>query len=159
MEKSIKELMETPLPSLTEQRKLAYRPSIKEVNKLYDQLNKDIFQNKLVRPEIQLGIRRQCWGICLGYVKPRKPGTWCVIKLSDKWYCKQWLIAILAHEMSHQYQWDIIGPKRYLKGKDFLMSHGPTFFQHRDRMLKYNIPLKVSFRKSRWFRYQHIQYC
>lgn len=151
--------MATPLPSLTEQRRMTYRPSIKEVNKIYDLLNKEIFQNKLVRPEIQLGSRRMCWGICMGYVKPRDSGSWCVIKLSDKWYCKQWMIAIIAHEMSHQYQWDIIGPKRFSKGKDFLMSHGPTFFQHRSRMLKHNIPLKVSFRKSKWFMNQHIQHC
>ncbi len=159
MYKSLVELMETPLPSITEQRRLTYRPSLREVYRIYDLLNRKIFQNKLVRPEIELGIRRKCWGICIGYTKLRDSGSYCVIKLSDKWYCKQWFIAILAHEMSHQYQWDIIGPKRHRKGQDFLMSHGPTFFQHRPRMLKHNIPLRVAFRKSRWFMHQHIQLC
>lgn len=151
--------MDEPLPSLTEQKRLTYRPSLREVYRMFDLLNREIFQNKLVRPEIELGIRRQCWGICVGHTKPRQTGSYCVIKLSDKWYCKQWMIAILAHEMSHQYQWDIIGPKRFNRGKDFLMSHGPTFFQHRRRMLKHNIPLKVSFRRSLWFTHQHIQHC
>lgn len=159
MAKSLAELMDTPLPSLTEQKRLTYRPSLREVYRVFDQLNKEIFQNKLTKPEIELGIRRQCWGVCVGYVRPRETGSYCVIKLSDKWYCKQWMIAILAHEMSHQYQWDIIGPKRSRKGLDFLMSHGPTFFLHRDRMLKHNIPLKVAFRKGRWFRHQHIHLC
>ena len=159
MAKTLAELMDEPLPSLTEQHRLAYRPSLREVQRMYDLLNREIFQNKLKRPEIQVGIRRQCWGICHGYVKQRKTGSFCVIKLSDKWYCKQWMIAILAHEMSHQYQWDVIGPKRFNQGKDFLMSHGPTFFQHRNRMLKHSIPLKVSFRKSLWFANQHMHLC
>jgi len=159
MTKSLSELMEIPLPSLTEQKKLAYRPSLREVYRIYDQLNKEIFQNKLIKPEIQIGTRRQCWGICLGFSRIRKSGSYCIIKLSDKWYCKQWLIAILAHEMSHQYQWDILGPKRLTQGKKSLMSHGPSFFLHKNRLLKHNIPLKVAFRRSRWFAHQHIHLC
>ena len=159
MVKSLIELMETPLPSLTKQKRQTYRPNLREVYQIFDLLNAEIFQNKLVRPEIELGTRRLCWGICLGYSRPRPTGSYCIIKLSDKWYCKQWLITILAHEMSHQYQWDVIGPKRHKKGKNFLMSHGPTFFQHRNRMLRHNIPLKVGFRKKKWFEHQHIHLC
>lgn len=153
------EYMEQPLPSLTEQKRMCYRPSLEEVIEIYDLLNHSIFKNKLARPEIQLGTRRMCWGLCIGYVQNQPSGSCCVIKLSDKWYCKQWLVTIMAHEMSHQYQWDILGPKRYKQGQEFLMSHGPSFFVHRNRMLKYQIPLKVAHRKSKWFRHQHMCLC
>lgn len=159
MSKTLAELMNTSLPSLTEQKRLVYRPSMREVIKVYDLLNREIFKNKLKRPEIQLGVRRQCWGICIGYKRLRSTGSYCIIKLSDKWYCKQWMITIIAHEMAHQYQWDVIGPKREKRGKDFLMSHGPSFFLHRSKMLKHRIPLRVAHRRKKWFAYQHMHRC
>lgn len=159
MSKSLLELMYTPLPSLTEQKRLTYRPTEREVIKIYDMLNREIFKNKLARPEIQLGIRRQCWGICIGYYRRRKTGSYCIIKLSDKWFCIQWLITVLAHEMAHQYQWDIIGPQRERRGQEFLMSHGPSFFRHRKQMFKHHIPLRVAHRRSKWFKHQHIHLC
>ena len=157
--KTLKEHMATPLPSLTEQKRLAYRPNLREVHHLYNLINQEIFKNRLSRPKIELGIRRSCWGVCVGFTREKDNGSYCVIKLSDKWYCKQWLITILAHEMAHQYQWDVLGPKRNKKGLDFLMSHGPTFFLHRDRMLRNHIPLRIAHRKSKWFQHQHIRRC
>lgn len=159
MAKSLLELMYTELPSVTEQKRLVYRPSMREVNKIYDLINREIYKGKLIRPEIQLGIRRDCWGICVGYTRIRNTGSRCVIKLSDKWFCIQWFITVLAHEMAHQYQWDIIGPQREKRGQEFLMSHGPTFFLHRKMLRKHYIPLKVAHRKSKWFKHQHIHLC
>lgn len=157
--KLLLEHMADPLPGLTEQKRMCYRPDLEEVHKIYDLINQVIFKNKLIRPEIQLGTRRMCWGLCMGYACIRTGGSYCVIKLSNKWYCKQWLVTILAHEMAHQYQWDVIGPARWKQGQEVLMSHGPSFFVYRNRMLKYQIPLKITQSKSKWFRYQLMCLC
>lgn len=74
----------------------------------------------------------------------------------DKWYCRQWLITTLAHEMCHQYQWDIIGEQRISGGKDRLMSHGPSFFIFRDKLKDQGISLKTAHRSRKWFRYQNL---
>jgi hypothetical protein len=157
--KSLVELMLTPLPNITAQKRLTYRPSLKEVIKTYDLLNREIFNNELHRPEIQLGIRRKAWGWCQGFIKYRDTGSRCIIKLSDKWYCKQWMITVLAHEMSHQYQWDIIALQREEQGKDAIMSHGPSFFIYRKRMKEHGIHLKVAHRWRKWFKYQDFTRC
>ena len=152
-------LMATPLPSLYQQKRCTFRPSLSEVHEIYDLLNKSIYKNKLIRPEIQLGQRRQCWGMCIGYARYRDTNSRCVIKLTDKWYCVQWLVIVLAHEMAHQYQWDVISPKRVKQGKADLISHGPTFFQHRTKLKKAGIPLKTAHRTRKWFTHQDVHRC
>lgn len=159
MPTDLHELMATPLPCKSHQKRMPYRPSQREVHKIYDLINQAVFNGQLERPEIKLGRLRKAWGWCQGHRLPSGNGSYCTIKLSDKWYCIQWFIITLAHEMAHQYQWDILGPKRHNQGKDFLMSHGPTFFQHRKRMARHGIPLKVAFRTRRWFLYQSFKYC
>lgn len=155
----LEKLMSTPLPTKTKQKRCLYRPNLEEVYRLYDLINKEIFKNKLSRPEICIGPRRMCWGMCVGFHRTRSSGSRCVIKLSDKWYCIQWFVTILAHEMSHQYQWDILSPKRVKAGKDDIMSHGPSFFVHRSKIKKHSIPLKTAHSKNKWFKYQHMQHC
>lgn len=153
------DLMATPLPTKSEQRRMPYRPTKREANRIYDLINQEIFKGQLRRPEIQLGRIHNAWGWCAGNITPLKSGSYCTIKVSDKWFCVQWFIITLAHEMAHQYQWDILGPKRAQQGKDFLMSHGPSFFQHRKRLSKYDIPLKTALRTKRWFKHQNFKYC
>ena len=77
----------------------------------------------------------------------------------DKWYCKQWLITVLAHEMCHQYQWDVQGPKRLKAGKEPMLSHGPSFFVFRDKLAKHGIALKNSHSRRRWFKHQNFFKC
>lgn len=77
----------------------------------------------------------------------------------DKWYCRQWLIIVLAHEMCHQYQWDVVGEKRIKQGKNPIMSHGPSFFIYRDKLAKHGIPLKRWQRMRKWFRTQNVFKC
>ena len=74
----------------------------------------------------------------------------------DKWFSPQWLVTILAHEMSHQYQWDILGKQRLAEGKEKIMSHGPSFFVFKDNLAKYDIPLKTSHSQGKWFKYQSM---
>lgn len=158
---TLSELMREELPSIAYQKRLCYRTNRDEVIKLYRMINKVIFNNKLEMPIIEVMPRcRTYWGICFGsYEKINGEKSLCKIRLMDKWYCKQWLITTLAHEMCHQYQWDIIGEKRLKDGKERLMSHGPTFYVFRDKLAKHDISLKRSHGMKRWFRHQRFDKC
>jgi hypothetical protein len=150
------ELMQEPLPSISYQKKMGYRTYIDEVENLYKIININVFDNKLNMPEIIVkGRCRQYWGVCFGELeKPNDSNSYCRIKLMDKWFCKQWLITTLAHEMCHQYQWDITSEERKLEGKDPLMSHGPSFFIHRPKLSEHGISLKRYHGMRRWFKTQ-----
>lgn len=156
---SLRKLMSTPLPTITSQKRLCFRPSLSQIEQIYKLLNKEIFGNSLKKPKIYLTPRcRTYWGWCHGKIE-LKDGTYCEIKLMDKWYCIQWMITILAHEMVHQYQWDIYSSKRESNGQDSIMSHGPSFFQFKRKLARYRIPLKVSYSHNLWFETQDIRKC
>lgn len=160
---NLRTLMSEELPSRTFQKKLSYRTSEEEALALFKVINKEIFGNILPVPEFQVKPRcRKYWGYCIAQsVTLNKDSTKssCIIKLSDKWYCKQWFILTLAHEMCHQYQWDILGHLRVKEGKKPLMSHGPSFFLYRDKLMKHGIPLKRSHGISPWFSHQNLFKC
>jgi len=155
---NIAELMREELPPIAYQKRLCYRTNRDEVIGLYKMLNKTIFNNKLIMPEIEVMPRcRKYWGMCYGSLEmPTKTKSYCKIRVMDKWYCKQWLITVLAHEMCHQYQWDIQGMERLIRGKEPLMSHGPSFFVFKDKLKKHGISLKGAHSKRKWFRYQNL---
>jgi len=158
--RSLEEIMELPLPPIHIQRRLPYRPSKNDIRHVYEQLNWLVFDNKLRMPKLVLASNcRKYWGMCIAETSINYTGSYCTIKLMDKWFCPQWMVTTLAHEMCHQYQWDIDGPKRARKGKDFLMSHGPSFFAHRDKLSEYGISLKTSHRMKKWFRNQDLFKC
>jgi hypothetical protein len=153
----VRAMMATELPPKTLQRRMPYRPSLDEVEYTYSILNKYAFDNALRQPVIVLKQIPQAWGMCFGLVEEDEyTGSNCRIRLSDKWFSTQWMVTTLAHEMCHQYQWDINGPERAEHGKDWLMSHGPTFLEHRDRLSIYHVPLKVSHSKRLWFKHQDL---
>jgi len=104
---TLKELMATPLPPITYQKKLMYRPSLEEAIYTYN----------------------------------------------------QWFITTLAHEMCHQYQWDVQGIERRKIGKEPIMSHGPSFFELRDKLKKHGISLKSAHGRKRWFKHQDFFKC
>jgi hypothetical protein len=157
---SLQLLMRTPLPSITDQKKLLYRPTRSQVISLYNTINEHIFNNRLVRPQIEVASHcRKYWGVCYGYYELRKSRSYCEIRLMDKWYCIQWLITVLAHEMVHQYQWDVHSVKREKNGYNPIMSHGPSFRAFKRKLERYGIPLKTSHSKKKWFNTQDILKC
>lgn len=158
---NLSELMREELPPIAYQKRLLYRTDYNEVVALYRLLNKTIFNNKLIMPEIEVMPRcRKYWGMCFGSIQmPTSRKSYCKIRLMDKWYCKQWLITVLAHEMCHQYQWDVIGLQRLSKGKQPIMSHGPSFFVFRDKLKKHGIPLKSAIVRRKWFQHQNMFKC
>ena len=155
--------MNQDLPNKTYQKRLYYRTNYREVVQLFGIINKEIFNERLSLPEIQIMSRcRLYWGICIA--KSFSPNydsrkSNCIIRLSDKWFCKQWLITTLAHEMCHQYQWDVEGIKRINNGKIPIMSHGPSFFIYKGKLAKHGISLKRAHTMARWFKHQSLFKC
>lgn len=144
------------------QRRFMYRTSIREVTALYKLLNKQVFNNKLPIPQFEISRCREHWGFCYGSeydVNPDSTKSKCMIRLSDKWCCKQWLITVLAHEMCHQYQWDIDSKQRLKQGLIPIMSHGPSFFKHKAKLKKHGIALKFRYSIAHWFSYQDFNKC
>lgn len=159
----IAKLMLSELPCLSYQKRAAYRTTYAEVLSLYRLINQEVFNNKLLTAEIKILNKTPCyWGYCIA--KKHFPNldsnqSVCVIKLSEKWYCKQWLINVLAHEMVHQYQFEVDGLKRMRKGLKPIMSHGPSFFVFREKLKKYGISLKKSHSRILWFKHQDLFKC
>ena len=154
-------LMCHDLPNITYQKRLSYRTSVREVMYLYRLINREVFNDKLPKPKIEvLSNCRKYWGYCIATTyEPKVNKSACLIKLSDKWYCKQWLIITLAHEMCHQYQYDIDGLKRLKEGKEPIITHGPSFFKFKKKLAKYNIPLNRSMSIKKWFLTQNHWKC
>lgn len=156
-------MMTQDLPNITFQKRMSYRTYTKEVLSLFKLINKEIFGNRLPIPSIQVQSNcRNYWGMCTAKylsLNMDENESQCIIKLSDKWYCKQWLITTLAHEMCHQYQWDVLGHKRVREGKKPIMSHGPSFFIHRSKLMKHGIPLKKALGAGPWFTHQNLFKC
>lgn len=155
----IRAIMEAPLPSITYQKRKGFRVGPAEVKYAYKIVNRYVFDNQLRMPEIVTGITRDYWGMCMGSFVAYPTGSYCRIKLSDKWFCPQWFMNVIAHEMAHQYQWDIDRYNRADNGLEPIMSHGPSFFMWRDRFAQYGLTLKTANGQKRWFDHQDFAKC
>jgi len=144
--------MQTPLPSKRLQRKEKFRPTKDQIHETYDLLNAHIFEGKLIQPSINRRSMAE-FGMCIGWSEPRH---FSKILLNRQFFCVQWFVTILAHEMSHQYQWDIQGAVRLLKNKGPLLSHGPSFYRYAKPMARCGIPLKPEYSPTKWFRTQDM---
>lgn len=154
--------MKQPLPSISAQKRYAHRTDKKEIVHLFNILNMVIFDNALPKAELNVFTSpTDNWGMCEAFDLPGnlKIKSSVMIHLYDKWYCKQWLINILAHEMCHQYQWDILGKQRKAENKIPLLGHGPSFFLFRSKLQKHSIALKTSHDTHRWFKTQNLFRC
>jgi hypothetical protein len=155
-------IMKEELPSLSYQRRMLYRTTEKEVLSLFRILNREVFNNKLSTPKFEVVSNcRDYWGFCIGdeygIEEVNKKSSHCLLRVSDKWFCKQWLVMMLAHEMCHQYQWDVIGKRRMKRGKEPHLSHGPTFFIFKEKLARFGIPLnREATSKDHWFSYQSL---
>lgn len=151
----LRSLMQTPLPTITEQRRRLYRPDIGEIYAVYDLLNEMVFNNALTRPKITTRNTRKFLGHCIG---SNERGTFEMI-LNDRWMCVQLMVVTLAHEMVHQYQWVVIGDHQVARGKRRFMGHNSSFYQYRHTLSQFGIMLKRHFNSDRWIRYQDFTRC
>lgn len=159
----IRKIMATELPGITYQRRKSFRPTLDDVDYAYGIINRYVFENQLKKPKIILKAGRKVWGTCQWLGEQQQSGSWCEIQINDKWFCIQWFINVLAHEMIHQYQWDI-GRWQHLDlyGREPNMhggAHGPSFFEWRENFEYYGLNLKTWFRTGRWFKYQDFTKC
>jgi hypothetical protein len=153
----IRAIMEAPLPGISYQRRKLFRPTHDDALYAYRIINRYIFDNQLRRPVIELGQTQRCWAYCQWEKQPVWNGSWCKIKLSNKWFCPQWFMNTLAHEMVHQYQWDVY---RWEYGiPEHSGAHGPSFFAWRNIFSCYGLTLKTAFGQKRWFRHQNFNRC
>lgn len=153
-ENALTELLNRPLPSKRYQRKRLYRPTKFEIREAYDILNEFLFDNQLKRPSI-LVRSLPYWGLCLGYDDDEPPYR-VKIRLCSDLFCHRWMVLILAHEMAHQHQWEVHGPKRKVQKREPLLSHGPSFFELRPKFLEHGIPLKIIYNAKKWLKYQDL---
>jgi hypothetical protein len=100
------------------------------------------------------------WGYCQWEHERQVTGSHCNITLVDKWFCPQWFVQTLAHEMAHQYQWDIHRFEHY-DGRmpENTGAHGPSFFMWRERFAHYGLDLKIAHGQKRWFMHQDFRKC
>ena len=158
----IRAIMSESLPSITYQRRKSFRPNNADINYAYNIVNRYVFDGALRQPKIEQGTLRKAWGYC-NWLDEELNGTSCHIKLMDKWFCSQWFLNTLAHEMVHQYQWDIYrwehldyyGRPMYENSG----AHGPSFYMWRERFEHYGLNLKISFGQKRWFKHQDFTKC
>jgi hypothetical protein len=159
--RNLKTLMESDLPSKTAQRQKKFRPKEKEVKAYFRLINREIFHNRLPMPKFYIRRLHDAVGICEGKEGPvRKTKSHCIIHLVDRYYCIQWFLSTLAHEMVHQYQWDVYSNIRVKRGLPRHMSHGPSFYIWRKRLAKYGIALKANtLHEHKWFSTQDTSIC
>lgn len=151
--------LEAPLPSITYQKRKSFRINDEDVKYAYKIINRYVFDNELRKPNVILGRTRLYWGMCIGHSFMQDSGSFCTIKLTDKFYSVHWFLNTLAHEMAHQYQWDVITPERLAEGRPPIISHGPTFFMWKERMAYYGLTLKTAHSMHRWFKHQEFSKC
>ena len=155
----IRAIMEAELPSITYQRRLSFRPTHKDINYIYNKLNFYLFDNRLRKPVITQGSRRQTWGFCQWDEELHDTGSYCTISIMDKWFTPCWFVQTLAHEMVHQYQWDIERFDSNYQIHTTSGAHGPSFFVWRDHFAKFGLHLKTSHGMRRWLRHQDFRKC
>jgi hypothetical protein len=145
--------MQTPLPSKNQQRKLKFRPTKDQIKEIFALLNEHVFEGKLKQPSINLR-SMEYLGLCTGY---DDPDHHVKIRLTNGFFCIQWFIMILAHEMAHQYQWVIHGPRRVAQKRIALLSHGKSFFEFREQLTALGIPLKSEYSTYKWMKHQDLK--
>lgn len=156
-------IMEAPLPGITYQRRKQFRPGPADITYAYNIINRHVFKSQLQMPKITVGRVNRAWGTCQWHYEERKSGSFCDLWLADKWYCQQWFMNTLAHEMVHQWQWDIYRWDHLdYYGKEMATEshgHGPSFFAWRDEFEFYGLNLKTWFRQRKWFKFQDFTKC
>ena len=154
--------MEAELPSVTFQRRKLFRPGPADIEYAYNLLNRHVFKNSLRNPGVTTGRIGRAWGTCQWNPTERK-GSHCDIWLADKWFCQQWFMNTLAHEMVHQWQWDVYRWEHHeYYGRELYMysgAHGPSFFWWREEFAHFGLTLKTGFGQKRWFKHQSFDKC
>jgi len=112
--------------------------TVAKVEQIYDAINNSVFGGVLTRPKIVVRdySKKGMWGECEG---SRRGSRWgphytSVIRIEKNFTNLRKLIATVAHEMVHQYEWEYHG----------VMTHGfTTFFAWEERLRSRGIRLSI----------------
>jgi hypothetical protein len=123
-----------------------YKSDVSEAEEVHKMLNKYLFQGALQDAPIRRRKLKDIWAQCDGRFDPVDGEFYTAeISLGLFYPHKAVFVAALAHEMVHQWQWEVLSAERAEEGKDPIMSHGPSFYQWRNPLKKYMIPLAAKF--------------
>ena len=151
--------MKIEFPSFEDQVRLETRLTLEEFRYAFNLLNDEVFGARLLLPEIKISPECDQEAYCTAECDIQPSGSYCHFEFVNRSPCIQWAIMILAHEMCHQYQWDIIGEHRTVhESKPRLLSHGPSFFIKRPELAKLGIPLKRQYSRKKVFDRQDIKF-
>ena len=140
----LEHILKAPEPSNSHYRSMPYRPDDVEIASVFTAINDDIFGGILQQPKIRLSRVKKTWGWCQGDYEIRDGQHWPSIKeiiVYPMYPGIHMFVAILGHEMVHQWQWTVNSIERLAMGKTPLMSHGPSFYQWRKAFEKRGLPL------------------
>lgn len=113
--------------------------TVTKVEQIYDAINNSVFGGVLTRPKIVVKdyTKRAMWGECEGWQRGSRwgPNYTAVIRIEKNFPNLKKLIAAVAHEMVHQYEWEYYG----------VMTHGSTtFFAWEERLRSKGIRLSIT---------------
>ena len=111
-----------------------YIPSRSKILRTYDILNTLVFKDRLTPCKIATKTPFNAWAFAYQMPKHRTE-----IWLNGRFPCEQFFIAVLGHEMVHQWQWDVSSKRRWKQGKEPKTDHDDTFYQWQDTFDQYNI--------------------
>ena len=122
----------------------AYKPTTDECQKVHNLLNKNVFDGMLKKTRFNIRNMGDVWAMCDGRfdIKSEKFFTEQIL-LHNKFPHKAMFVTAVAHEMVHQWQWEVYSAERHEQGKGFIMSHGPSFRKWKKALGKYLIPLRT----------------
>lgn len=132
---TLQKIIAKPIPNKDEYWRSNYRPSQQKVAHTYNLLNKVLFKGRLVRPKIAIYQQREVWGWA-----NMLPGHRVDIGINHRYPCEQFFVAVLAHEMIHQWQWEVDAVKRIKQGLRVQTCHGENFQMWKNTFEKYQIP-------------------
>jgi hypothetical protein len=156
----VTKIVQSDLPTPDVMLTVGHKTCLKEVRYYYKILNRYVFADQLTMPSLKIKKLRDCWALCEGYVildnDKDISGFSTQIILNSQQLCPQLCLVSLAHEMVHQYQWQVLGPQRLKQGLKPLMSHGPSFFRWRKKFHNFGIPLATGHRALKIAYHQDI---
>jgi len=125
--KELENAMSKSVPCRRDYWKNLYFPSQHKITRTYNVLNEVLFNNKLKPCKIITKTTFKAWAYAY-----QEPGFRTEIHLNGRFPCEQFFIAVLGHEMVHQWQWDIEAPIRRKQGKKERTGHGVNFYEWKD---------------------------
>ena len=120
-----------------------FKPTLDRGQEIYNLINRYVFDNGLDPAKLNIKRTRGYWGMCEGDVNATNNLYTKEIILTNRFPNLFHFVAVVAHEMVHQFQWDVLSNERQSQGLDPIMSHGPSFFAWREPLAEYDIPLST----------------